>query len=113
MNSEMSLQLEGVRRCIRAVRTLIWPLARMAANVTLQLAKLNTCIVALVTLVRLFVRVSIANVSNQFSRSSEGRFAEFAEMRLDSGMSVNMVGETGNSFEASLTNAALVGSKRV
>lgn len=38
VDAQMSFQLERVRRGVRAMRTLIWPLARVTPEVSLQFA---------------------------------------------------------------------------
>lgn len=80
----------------------------MAPDVTLQLAQFNAGIVALGTLVRLLVRVLVANMPHQLSRRREGRVTEFTRMRLCSGVSVDVIGETGHCLEAAFTDVALV-----
>lgn len=85
---------------------------RMTSNVSLQLAQLNARIVTLRTFMRLFMCVSISNMTHKLARCGEGRVAELASVRLVAGVSVVMIGETGDGFEATFADRALVGSDR-
>lgn len=76
----------------------------MTSNVSFQLAELNARIIALGTLVRLFVRVSIANMSHELTGSGEGAVAELADVWLVAGVSVVMIGETRDGLEAALAD---------
>lgn len=107
----MSFKFKSIRRCIGAMRTLIWSFASMTANVTLQLTQLDTCIIALWTLVWLFVSVSISDVTHQLTRCREGRVTELAEMWFCSRMRINVIGETGDGFEAAFAYITFVWSK--
>lgn len=64
----------------------------MTSNVSFQFAELNARVIALGTLVRLFVRVSIADMSHQLTGCGEGAVAELADVRLIAGVSVVMIG---------------------
>lgn len=84
----------------------------MASDVPLQLAQLDTCVIALWTLVRLLVRVAVPNVTDQLSGGGERRIAELAQVRLGSGVRVDVIGEAGDGFESALADVALVGPKK-
>jgi hypothetical protein len=113
VDAEMPLELEGVWRSVSAVRTLIRSFPSVTADVPLQFAELNTCVVALGTLVGLLVRVLVASVTNQLSGSRECRVAELALMWFRARVGVDVVCEAGDGFEAALANVALVGAERV
>lgn len=109
----MTFQFERVGRRVGAMGTLIWSLSSMASNVTLQLAQLDTCIIAFRTLVWFFVSMSITNVANEFSRGCKSRFAELTEMRFGSRVSVHVIRETSDGFETALADATLMRTKRI
>lgn len=109
----MSLELECVGRCVSAVRALIRSLSSVATNVSLQLAQLDTRVITFRTLVRLFVCMSVTRVSHQLTGSRERRVAELAEMRFRACVSVDVIGQAGDGFEATLANVTLVRAKIV
>lgn len=84
---------------------------RVASNVPLQLAQLDTCVIALWALVRLLVGMLVTNVTNQLARSRECRFAVLTKMGLSSRVSVDVIGEACESLEATFTDGTLVGTK--
>lgn len=78
MNSQVPLQLERVRRRVGAVRTLIRTLACMTSDVSFKLAQLDACVIALRTLVRLLMSVSVTNMTDKFTRGCKRRVTELA-----------------------------------
>lgn len=67
VNAQMTFQLERVGAGVGTVRTLIGSLAGVTADMSLELGQLYRCVVALCAFVRLLVRVSVPNVSHQFT----------------------------------------------
>lgn len=108
VNSQMALQLEGVRGRIRAVRTLIRTFSGMTSDVATQLAQLDTGIVAFGAFVWLFMGVLVSHVSDQFATRGERALAFAAGMRLGASVSVDMVLKGGQGLEATLTHRAFV-----
>ena len=108
VDSKMSLQLECIRTGVGTVWTLVGSFARVASHVALELAQFNRSIIALCTTVGFFVCVAIANVSDQLTRSSERAVAMFAAVRLGARVSVDMILQRGQCFEATITHTALV-----
>lgn len=78
----MSLQFEGIWGGVGAVDTLIGPFPSVTSYVPLQLAQLHAGVVAFSAFVWLLVRVDVASVTDQLSRSREGALAKFAFVRL-------------------------------
>lgn len=108
VDSQMPLQLESIRTGVGTVWALIGPFARVASHVALELAQFNRSIVALCTTVRFFVRVAVAHMTNQLSRSRKRAVAMFATMRLSACMSVDVILQGGQCFETPITHTALV-----
>ena len=69
----MSLEFEGVGAGVGAVGALVWPLARVTPHVPLELAELHRHVVAVRTLVRLLVCVSVANMTHQLPARGKAR----------------------------------------
>ena len=69
----MSLEFEGVGAGVGAVGALVGPLARVTPHVPLELAELHRHVVAVRTLVRLLVCVSVANMTHQLPARREAR----------------------------------------
>jgi hypothetical protein len=113
VDAEMPLELEGVWRSVSAVGALIRSFSSVTANVPLQFAELHTCVVAFGTFMGLLVGMLVACVTDQLSGSRECRVAELALMWFRACMGVDVVGEAGDGFEAALTDVALVGAERV
>lgn len=93
------------------MRALIGTLSGMTSDMTLQLAELDTCIIALWAFVRLLVRVLVSDMTNQLTRSCESRFTELAQMRFGSGVSINVICQACNCFESALADTAFVRSR--
>lgn len=105
---KVSLQLERVRRRVRAMGTLIRSLSRVAADVATQLAQFHTRVIAVWTLVGLLESVLVPDVSHQFATGRESVLAVLAVMRLSSGVRIHVVVQTGHRLEAALTYHTLV-----
>ena len=58
---------------------------------------------------RLFVCMTIANMSDEFSRSGKGRLAILAPMRPDPSVSIHMVLEGSNCLESSFADTTFMG----
>ena len=64
MDSQMSLEFEGVWAGVGTVGALVGPLTRVAAHVPLELAELHRHVVTVRALVRLLVSVPVADMTH-------------------------------------------------
>ena len=79
MDSQMSLEFEGVGAGVGAVGALVWPLARVTPHVPLELAELHRHVVTVRALVRLLVSVPVADVTHQLPTRSKARLGNIDE----------------------------------
>lgn len=91
MNTEMALKFVGIWRCVCAMRALIWALPSVASHMTLQFGQFNRSIVAFGAAMGLFVCMTIANVSHQFSGCCKGGIAKFTLVRSNASVCIDMV----------------------
>lgn len=108
VNAQMALQFERVGRCVRTVRTLERPFARVTAEVALQLAQLHTGVIAFGAFVRFLVGVLVADVAHHFAGRRETTVAMLALVRLRAGVRVDMILERCPCLEAVIADGALV-----
>lgn len=106
----MSLQFKRVWTSVGTMRTLVRSLSTVTSHVSLQFAQLHRHVVTIRTLVRFLMSVSVSHVSHQLSTRGEGCFTVFTSVRLGSSVSVDVVVETGQGLESSLTHVTLVRS---
>ena len=104
MDPEVSLEFEGVRAGIGAVGALVGPLSTVTPHVSLELAELHRHVVTVRALVRLLMSVSVPHVPHQLPAGGEARIAVLASVRFRPRVSVDVVLQTGQGLEASLTD---------
>ena len=76
MDSQMSLEFEGVGAGVGAVGALVGPLARVTPHVPLELAELHRHVVTVRALVRLLVSVPVADMTHQLPAGSKARLTD-------------------------------------
>ena len=91
MNAKVAFKLVGIWRCIGAMWALIGTFASVTSHVALQFGEFHRSVITFGAAMWFFMGVSVANVSHQFSRCCESGFAEFALMRSNTGVSVDVI----------------------